>query len=262
MGKKTEENIFLKTIFKYVGNDIHTVLTMSTVLFGFVEIFLQFIYAINYTQSCSEFYGIDKKYFNGNEMFFTTVFKTVALTLLVIAPWIYHSLLKANESFKWKILEVIGVAGLCLLLVLQCVNNLLSIQDLNISQLLLNNIGLYMSISICIILTYFITLRDEVWKNKHLFLPEKVVLVSTLFIYLLIAVSAIGLSENNNIRYKRSYEIIDNRKAVLMLYKEKFLVMDCTINNNELIIKRGSYSFIEMNDVKIEYHKYDKVSVE
>lgn len=61
------------------------------------------------------------------------------------------------------------------------------------------------------------------------------------------------------------YEIlkkVGKDKAVITIYEEKYLIMNCDIKNKELKIHKNNYNFIEINSDKIkniEYIKYDSV---
>lgn len=45
-------------------------------------------------------------------------------------------------------------------------------------------------------------------------------------------------------------------------YDGKFVVMSCEIQDETIILKKGTYSLEDMTGVSITYHKYEKVICE
>ena len=67
---------------------------------------------------------------------------------------------------------------------------------------------------------------------------------------------------NYDISDKKSYEVIEQNRAILSNYDGKFVVMDCEIHVESIIFKNCTYSFQEMSGVSITYHKYEKAICE
>lgn len=61
---------------------------------------------------------------------------------------------------------------------------------------------------------------------------------------------------------KKSYEVIEQNRAIVSNYDDKFVVMDCEIQGETIVLKKGTYSLEEMTGVSITYHKYKKVICE
>ena len=61
---------------------------------------------------------------------------------------------------------------------------------------------------------------------------------------------------------KLAYEIIEQDRAIISEYDGKFVVMDCEIQDETIILKKGTYSLEEVIGVSITYHEYEKVVCE
>lgn len=102
-----------------------------------------------------------------------------------------------------------------------------------------------------LILTFF--------KKNILEKIKKVVYLFYIFFYIIL------IGYNLVIIFSNKYEILkidDKDKAVITIYEEKYLIMNCDIKNKELKIHKNNYNFIEINSDKIkniEYIKYDSV---
>ncbi|MCM1399191.1 MAG: hypothetical protein NC225_06870 [Clostridium sp.] len=67
---------------------------------------------------------------------------------------------------------------------------------------------------------------------------------------------------NYEINDKVAYEVIEQNRAIVSNYEGKFVVMNCEIQDEIIILKKGTYSLEEMTGVSITYHKYEKVICE
>lgn len=81
-------------------------------------------------------------------------------------------------------------------------------------------------------------------------------------IYVVNMTIGITIKINYDISDKKTYEVIENNKAIVSSYDGKFVVMDCEIQDETIFLKKGMYSLEEMVGVSIICHKYDKVICE
>ena len=58
-----------------------------------------------------------------------------------------------------------------------------------------------------------------------------------------------------NLNYQKQHRIIDDNRVIV------YSTLDCNINNNELIIYKGSQEKIENNNVKSKLTKFNKVEI-
>ena len=61
---------------------------------------------------------------------------------------------------------------------------------------------------------------------------------------------------------KKKYEVIEGNRAIVSCYEGKFVVMDCKIQGETLVLNKGTYRLEEMTGKSIRYHQYEKVVCE
>ena len=113
-----------------------------------------------------------------------------------------------------------------------------------------------------IMIAYFIIIRNFFWKNRKYNIVEKIVLSIVLLLYVINVATGIAIKMEYEISDKKSYEVIEQNRAIVSNYDGKFVVMDCEIQGETIVLKKGTYSLEEMTGVSITYHKYEKVICE
>ena len=113
-----------------------------------------------------------------------------------------------------------------------------------------------------IVISYFIIIRSYFSPKKKYSVFEKIVLLIVYVITFVNIVAGIMIRLDYKISDKREYEIIDQNRVIVSNYEDYFLVMNCKIQGETLIIKRGTYTLEDMEGVSVTYHKYDKVICE
>lgn len=113
-----------------------------------------------------------------------------------------------------------------------------------------------------IMIAYFIIIRNFFWKNRKYNIVEKMVLSIVLLLYVMNVATGIAIKMDYEISDKKSYEVIEQNRAIVSNYDGKFVVMDCEIQGETIVLKKGTYSLEEMTGVSITYHKYEKVICE
>ena len=108
----------------------------------------------------------------------------------------------------------------------------------------------------------FIIIRNFFWKNKKYNIGGKIILAIALILYVLNVVTGIVIKIDYEISDKKTYEVIEQNRAIVSNYDGKFVVMNCEIQGETIILKKGTYSLEEMTGVSITYHKYEKVICE
>lgn len=83
-----------------------------------------------------------------------------------------------------------------------------------------------------------------------------------LILYVLNVAIGITIKINYEIADKKEYEVIEQNRAIVSNYDGKFVVMSCEIQDETIILKKGTYSLENMTGVSITYHKYEKVICE
>lgn len=109
------------------------------------------------------------------------------------------------------------------------------------------------------ILAYFLSLRSVICRWKGYKWPEKILLaVASMIVIINIAVSIKSVL-TINISDKKKYEVIEGNRAIVSCYEGKFVVMDCKIQGETLVLNKGTYRLEEMTGKSICYHQYEKV---
>ena len=104
--------------------------------------------------------------------------------------------------------------------------------------------------------------RNFFWKNKKYSVCGKIILAIALILYVLNVAIGITIKINYEIADKKEYEVIEQNRAIVSNYDGKFVVMSCEIQDETIILKKGTYSLEDMTGVSITYHKYEKVICE
>lgn len=245
----------IKKIKKYIISNLWNVLVSITNILG---ILTSVVISISYSRNCSEYYGVDEKYFDGISIFQDKIIFLVIAIIVMEYPFLFHHLKCESKIFT---------VFMFLLTIL-----ILFTQNMMYTEYLIKKIKLEWLTHIIgswavviifltsdILLSYFLIVRNCFRKDKSLKKLEKTVFKLALVIYLINISVGISVGLNRQISDKRLYEVIDNNKVVITNYDGKFLVMDCNVQGETLYIKKGKYSFIEMTDVDIKYNEYKDV---
>lgn len=64
-----------------------------------------------------------------------------------------------------------------------------------------------------------------------------------------------------NLTHQKQYRIIDENKVVVYSTNDYFITLNCEINNNELVIYKGSQEKMENNNIKSQLTKFDKAEI-
>lgn len=125
-----------------------------------------------------------------------------------------------------------------------------------------NYVTIIVFLIVDVMIAYFIIIRNFFWKNRKYNKVEKIVLSIALLLYVMNVATGIAIKMDYEISDKKSYEVIEQNRAIVSNYNGKFVVMDCEIQGETIVLKKGTYSLEEMTGVSITYHKYEKVICE
>jgi len=104
-----------------------------------------------------------------------------------------------------------------------------------------------------------VIIRGAFGNKRRLNKFEKILFSLALGIYVLNVTIGIGIKMDYQIDDKKAYEVIEQNKAVVAIYDGKFVVIDCEIKDETIILEKGKYSLQEMTGVSITYHEYEDV---
>ena len=104
ISKSKKENLTMKFIKKNIWNLFGVVIPTLALLMGVTKV----IFSRNFSISCADFYGVDKKYFVGTEMLEGNLLFLADAILLFVSPYIFmYVTIKNNIMEKAK--EIIPI---------------------------------------------------------------------------------------------------------------------------------------------------------
>lgn len=243
------KNFFKNNVWNVLGTGITTCITAVSLV--------KILVAWGYASSCSFYYGIDKRYFNSIELFKDKVIIIIAAVLFITYPFLFNYI---NTKMKSKIYITITFLITIFILFTQ---NVVYTSDLLdeiewswVKKLLDNYITLFLFLITDIIIAYYIILRSFLVSEKKLRLWERIILFISIAIYSVNVSIGISLVMGTKISDKKMYEVINDNQVIIDVYDGKFLTMNCKVQNDELHIEKGRYSFIDMTENEITYHKF------
>lgn len=224
-------------------------------------------YMINRWQEIKfeSFYGIAEKYFNLNEIIagsknslFIIIFMTV---LLMIGAY-----LTDETTNKCGILKGCYITSCICYIEAICINEFIGLIGIKwLPKFISANIFMAIIIAICVVNGIYIgsllRLRKETKSDKKRLLIINNVTKGLSMISFLIIVSATVLGAIfYNVSNKKMYEIVEQNRAIITEYNGKWVTMDCEVEGENLILKKGTYRLEEMTDKVITYREYQKVT--
>lgn len=249
-GEKTR-NFFKRNLWNVLGTGIVAASTVVGVL--------RLVVANGYADSCSSYYGVPQRYFDGTEMFYDKILFLAAFIVLIIYPFLFEYI---NRKIKSRLFVCcVFVVTICLLFIQNISCTVLIIDEVPwdwLKSIIDNYVMIAIFLLADVVLAFYIIVRKE----KLLKCWEKVLLAVSIFIYLMDVCMGFVLVLNSDISDKRNYEIINNNQVIVSEYDGKFLTMKCRINDKELVIEKANYYFVEMTDKDIAYREFEKVNCE
>ena len=185
----------------------------------------------------------------------------IAAIVLIMYPFILD---RINKKIKSNFFIWVSFIFTILVLLMQNLNyaiNFIDILKWGWLKIVLDNyftIGLFLIVDI--ILAYFFILRNRIKKIKKYTRMEKIIFTMAMSIYLIEVSLGIWLVLASDISDKKIYEVIkSDNKVIVEEYNGRFIIMNCEINDDKLLIEKAKYSFIDITGVEITYCKYKDV---
>lgn len=257
--KSIKDNKTKQFLKDNIWNILSTGLATSITLVEMINL----VISKNFSVSCSNFYGIDGKYFDGTEMFKNKLIFIFCALALFAYPFIFSYINKKMNSKLYVIFTFIITVYIMFFQNLSYTINLIEIIPWAWLRRFIDNyaaIGVFLIVDI--VIAYFIIIRNFFWKNKKYSVCGKIILAIALILYVLNVAIGITIKINYEIADKKEYEVIEQNRAIVSNYDGKFVVMSCEIQDETIILKKGTYSLENMTGVSITYHKYEKVICE
>jgi len=275
--KKVGENIIVDSYGKaiknlnnknkvklFFNNNMWNILGIGLAAFVTIIGIANYIVENTYGNSCSEYYGVSKHYFQNSNIFKDKVIFIIASALLFLYPLFFDIV---NKKLKSKVYLILSFLVTIFILFMQnIVYTVNLIDEINIDWLrkLIDNYYIAIIFLISdIIIAFYLIIRRIIWPKCKIKMFEKLLLSISLFIYVVDIAIGITLVLERSVENKKSYEVIADSRVILAEYDGKFVVMDCIIDNDVLVIsKKSGYELIEMTNQNITYNKYEKVICE
>ncbi len=221
---------------------------------------LNLIVTKNFANSCADYYGVNKEYFSKSGIFEDQILTIACALILFLYPFIFSFITK-NEKSKFYVI-LTGIATVMILFMQNLIYtvNLIDIISIDWLRKIIDNYFVVIALLVVdIVIVYFVIIRGAFGNKKRINKFEKILFSLALGIYVLNVTVGIGIKMNYQIDDKKAYEVIEQNKAVVAIYNEKFVVIDCEIDGDTIILEKGKYSLQEMTGVSITYHEYEKV---
>lgn len=254
-----------KSIKQFLTDNANNILTLllTSGIAGLVIKIVKVAVAYKYAGSCADFYGADRRYFSGMEVLEYKWFYICSLLLLLVYITVcLYAIKKTNSKAGDKRMFIILAIMLCF------ANILFNICTVSFAHWEWMRHwadqyawGIMLLIS-SVILAYFLSLRSVICRWKGYKWPEKILLaVASMIVIINIAVSIKSVL-TIDISDKKKYEVIEGNRAIVSCYEGKFVIMDCKIQGETLVLNKGTYRLEEMTGKSIRYHQYEKVVCE
>lgn len=243
--------------------NIEEILRTGITVISSIYLMLSLFVLRKYAYSCSEFYGVDKKYFDGTEV----LQDRVAMLISVLLICIYFGMLAyTNKKMESKMFRFIFFL-VCFLLFLKLNNDctvaiIEGTSCLKLKGLLNNYITVIVLVGADLIILFWGIIRPLFGEKLKCRTSSAIIFSVALIIFMGDVGGGFLMQLNYKISNKKSYEVFEENNVIITNYEGKFLVMPCEIKDNTLIIRKGEYSLQEMKGQKITYQKYDSVICE
>lgn len=175
--KSIKDNKTKQFLKDNIWNILSTGLATSITLVEMINL----VISKNFSVSCSNFYGIDGKYFDGTEMFKNKLIFIFCALALFAYPFIFSYINKKMNSKLYVIFTFIITVYIMFFQNLSYTINLIEIIPWAWLRRFIDNyatIGVFLIVDI--VIAYFIIIRNFFWKNKKYSVCGKIILAIAL----------------------------------------------------------------------------------
>ena len=225
--------------------------TGGAVIISFILRFIKYIYSNYYFH----YYGLSYELFNSNDLNFLYNFGFSVLALLCFCSLMYCYI----QLFNFKKLECKTTVVNTLLVFL---SNLYIAASINVkiplSQVFINTLAL---IFVEVVTSFILCKVVEKEKNKLYKINDlkNIIKITPFYLFLLIIffLASYGL----NIITNKSYRIINDNKVIVYSTNDYYLVLDCEIKDNKLVIYKGKQAKISNENIKSDLIEFVDVEL-
>lgn len=227
---------------------IVALITGVSIIITFVLKFIKYIYYTFYFY----YYGISYELFNSEELNILYNFGFSIIIILCFCSLIYCYI----QLFNSKKLEL-KTKALNIFLII--VSNMVIVYSINSEYSIWNiiiNTVLFIIIEIIMIFIFFKEPKKEKLETKSILNSLKI-----LPFYLIFVVFAILFEYGIEIKMNKTYRIVDNDKVIVYTTENYYLILNCEIENNVLIIYQGSQTKIDNEDIESKLIKFKDIKI-
>lgn len=225
--------------------------TGGTVIVSFILRFIKYIYSNYYFY----YYGLSYELFNSNDLNFLYNFGFSVLVLLCFASLVYcHIQLSNFKNLERKV----AISNKILILI----SNLFIACSINYKNSI---IGLIVNFGILIIIekitakVFLKTYKEEENQEENISYLSNNLKILPFYLFLLILIFLTSYSFQ--IKMNKSYRIINDNKAIVYSTNDYYLVLDCEIKDNKLVIYKGKQTKISNENIKSDLIEFEHVEL-
>ena len=254
--QKIEQEKVKISVTKVIKDNYAWIIASLTFFGVIVSNVLKFIEFIT-SQTYFSYFGIDHNLYNySDKNFIYELCLSIIFILALFSVFYCFKQLKENikkkELFKWE-----NLINIFLILISNFYIVINTPGQLNI-------ISIIISVAILIILEFIMSLmffkkeKESTQEQLKRDLINYIKVLPFIIIFLIIMHST---RTYINLNYQKQHRIIGDNRVIVYSTNDYYITLDCDINNNELIIYKGSQEKIETNNVKSQLTKFNKVEI-
>lgn len=259
-----EKKKFIEKIRTNLRKNVAEMILPIIGVYTFIYQVLLWFFCKVYVLSCSSFYGIPQKYFSGEDLWEDKLYFGI---IIIIAVMFIFACIKIEKKMNltskgWKIFLCSSI-----FMVLFYLNSVFL--EINIdcffslfikSSLYEYYIGIIMMLAV-VVVSYYLVIGDSDKIKKGTEKRFVVFMISTM-----ILLFNISFGTYFQMKYdaddKNDYEIWENNKVIVSNNTNIFVLMDYEIQDETLIIKKGSFEIKKDIEGSITYYKFEEVRCE
>lgn len=217
---------------------------------------LKFIEFIT-SQAYFSYFGIDHNLYNYSDKNF--IYELCLSIIIILAFFsIFYCFKQLKENIKKKkLFELENLINILLILI----SNFYIV--INIPGQL-NIISIIILVTLLIIFEFIMSLivfKKEKESTQEQLKRDLINYIKLLPFMIIFLITMHSIRTYINLNYQKQYRVIGDNRVIVYSTNDYYITLDCSINNNELIIYKGSQEKIENNNVKSKLTKFNKVEI-